>query len=296
MASLSEFRTNRGGTLSLTYFSYSVMNPMPWAIVGFNFQLTSNPSLYQVNNRRLGTVIEIIPLYFELIYNNLPILSGHFTNYSRFLQIPGPELSANAQIPVEALSFIESQRADDVLFSVKFQFLYREIVQEARNQVIDDAPGLFQFQYKFSQKEWIDLLSKINYEEIWLIEITKPKIEEFHEVTEHIQKAYEALYNKKEPEDVLRDLRAARDSFKTFYDSKKEKIFNIIDRGSSGEPGIDKKSERIDKIFKDIGSLLNIGPHNDKYKVSYADALLAYREFISIIAYLSSLLKEVKED
>ena len=296
MASLGEFRTNRGGTLSITYFNYSVKNPMPWAIVGFNFQLTSNPSLYQVNNKSLMTYIEIIPLYFELAYNNLPILSGRFTNYSRFLQIPGSELSVNAHIPVEALSFIESQRADDVLFGVNIQFLYREIVQGTGNQVIDDAPGLFQFQYKFSQKEWIDLLSKINYDEKWLIEITKPKIEGFHEVTEHIQKAYEALYNKKEPEDVLRDLRTARDSFKTFYDSKKEKIFNIIDRGSSGETGIDKKSERIDKIFKDIGSLLNIGPHNDKYKVRYADALLAYREFLSIIAYLSSILKEVKED
>ena len=78
--------------------------------------------------------------------------------------------------------------------------------------------------------------------------------------------------------------------------SKKEKIFEIIDRGYSGETGIDKKSERIDKILKDFGNLLNIGTHNDKYKVSYADALLAYMEFISIIAYLSSILKKVKED
>jgi hypothetical protein len=207
----------------------------------------------------------------------------------------GTNISLNVHIPIDAISFVESQRNDDVEFTGRLVFWYKESVPDLKMKLIDNDQCVLNFQYKFSQKDWIDLLSKINYEDIWLIEITKPKIEGFHEVTEHIQKAYEALYNKKEPEDVIRDLRAAKDSFKTFYDVKKEKIFEIIDRGSSGDSGNENKSKRIDKIFVDIGNFLNIGPHNDKYKVSYADALLAYREFISVIAYLSSILKEVKE-
>ena len=206
------------------------------------------------------------------------------------------DLATNVHIPVEALSLIESRRTDDVQFTIRFVYSYKETYFEGREIVVDEGDGLFNFPYELSERKWLSLISDVGFNEIWLIEVSKPKIEGFHEVTEHIQKAYEALYNKKEPEDVLRDLRTARNSFKTYYDAKKDEIFEIIDRGSPGEPGKDKKSERIDRIFENIGALLNIGPHNDRYKVSYADALLAYREFISIIAYLSSLLKEVKED
>ncbi len=295
MNSFGDTKTTRNVTLSMTNFSYSIINPVPWGAISFNFQLFPQSSSFKINGRDFDTYFQILPQYFQLEFRNIPLLSGYFTFYSHYIPMLGTNISLNVHIPIDAISFVESQRNDDVEFTGRLVFWYKESVPDLKMKLIDNDQCVLNFQYKFSQKDWIDLLSKINYEDIWLIEITKPKIEGFHEVTEHIQKAYEALYNKKEPEDVIRDLRAAKDSFKTFYDVKKEKIFEIIDRGSSGDSGNENKSKRIDKIFVDIGNFLNIGPHNDKYKVSYADALLAYREFISVIAYLSSILKEVKE-
>ena len=296
MTTLAEDKTRRGLTLSLSDLQLSVINKVPWCVVKFNFQLNSSSGEIKLNNRSYNTYIKIRPSYCQLDFQGLPITSGNFSNYSSFMQASNNGPATNVHIPAEAISFIESRRVDDVQFTIRFVYSYKEVYFDGKEIVIDEEDSLFNFSYEFSEKKWLNFISNVGYDEMWLIELSKPKIEGFHEVTEHIQKAYEALYNKKEPEDVIRDLRAARDSFKTFYEAKKEKILEIIDRGSSGEPGKDKKSERIDKIFVDIGNLLNIGPHNDKYKVSYADALLAYREFISVIAYLSSILKEVKED
>ena len=97
---------------------------------------------------------------------------------------------------------------------------------------------------------------------------------------EYVLKAEDALYNKREAEDVLRDLRAARDSFKTFFDANETKIAEIIDSGSKGESDQKPKSKRIKEIYDKIAYFLNIGPHNDKYEVTYADAQLAFRQFV----------------
>ena len=296
MTILAEDKTSRGLTLSLSKLDLSVINKVPWCVVSFNFQLNSSSGQYKANNKSYDTYIKVRPSYFQIDFQGLPITSGNFSNYAYFMQEPNNGYATNVYIPVEALSLIESKRVDDVQFMIRFVYSYMEVYFEGGEKVVDGGDGLFIFPYEFSERKWLSFISSAGYNEIWLIEVSKPKIEVFHEVTEHIQKAYEALYNKKEPEDVIRDLRTARDSFRTYYDAKKAKIFEIIDRGSSGEPGKDKKSERINNIFEEIGNLLNIGPHNDKYKVSYADALLAYREFISVIAYLSSILKDVKED
>ena len=294
MTTLAESKTMRGLTQSISKLDLSVINKIPWCVIRFNFQFNSSSGQYEANNKLYNTYIKVRPSYFQLEFQGLPIAIGNFLDYVYIMQ-GTYDLATNVHIPVEALSLIESRRTDDVQFTIRFVYSYKETYFEGREIVVDEGDGLFNFPYELSERKWLSLISDVGFNEIWLIEVSKPKIEGFHEVTEHIQKAYEALYNKKEPEDVLRDLRTARNSFKTYYDAKKDEIFEIIDRGSPGEPGKDKKSERIDRIFENIGALLNIGPHNDRYKVSYADALLAYREFISIIAYLSSILKEVKE-
>ena len=128
----------------------------------------------------------------------------------------------------------------------------------------------------------------MGYNEKWIIELDRPKLEGFHEVEEHLKKAQEALYGKTDPEDVLRDLRAARDSLRDFYDKRKEEIFKYIDSGSSGEPGKPKKSERFQHIWDGISEFLNLGPHSDKYTVTYADAQLAFRQFVSVPRHFSA--------
>ncbi|MEM3804394.1 MAG: hypothetical protein QXX17_08300, partial [Conexivisphaerales archaeon] len=122
------------------------------------------------------------------------------------------------------------------------------------------------------------------------------KLEGFHEVIEYLEKAKKDLYEKQNPEDVVSDLRAANDSFKTYYNNNIERMNELIDEGSAGESGQKSKSKRIAEIYKNISYLLNIGPHNDKYKVTYQDALLAYRQFLTILSYYAHYLEEIRRN
>ncbi|MFP3131265.1 MAG: hypothetical protein RXR51_06795, partial [Nitrososphaeria archaeon] len=90
--------------------------------------------------------------------------------------------------------------------------------------------------------------------------------------------------------------RAANTSFKPYFDKYKDKIFSKIDEGSIGEEGYKKKSERVHEIYESVSNFLNIGPHHDKYKVTYDDALFGYREFISILSYLSKIISDIKNE
>ena len=202
------------------------------------------------------------------------------------------------------LSIVEAQRRDDVKFDVSIigKYYPRNI-----SATLDDL-GIFAipFNWKLSQKEWLNILQNFDYSAKWLIEIDRPKLEGFNEIIEFIKKAEESLYSKRDPEDVLSNLRKAKDAFQFYFDKHKEDISETIDNGSIGEDGHPKKSDRINKIYndlsdlldnnifyKDLSDLLNIGPHSDKYKVTYEDALLGYREFISLFSYLSKIISQM---
>jgi hypothetical protein len=195
------------------------------------------------------------------------------------------------------LKIVEDKRNKDVLFNVEIIGKYLAIHGGAPSFVFNDF-GIFHllFKWKLSQHEWLKLLSSLGYSEKWIIELDRPKIEGFHEILEYINKAEEALYNKSDPANVLTELRAANTSFKPYFDKYKDKIFSKIDEGSIGEEGYKKKSERVYEIYESVSNFLNIGPHHDKYKVTYDDAIFGYREFISILSYLSKIISDIKNE
>lgn len=283
-----------GAILHLNDVKIKTLNKFPHGAVSLEIQLShTRGTIKDTQGNLYNPEMNIYISEFNVEYAGIPIMEGT-TNYHDFLPVNSKIPTIKSIAPIEALTFIESQRNNDVSLTGFVTLVCRENENFNNGQswvvqfVVD-----FIFTLKYSENEWIKFLSEIGYNDKWIVEIDRPKIEGLDVVFEHIRKAQEALYDKKESEDVLRDLRSARDSFEVFYKSNEDKIAEIIDRGSQGEDSQPAKSKRIRNIYDKIGSLLNIGPHNDKYEVSYADAQLAFREFVSILSYLSHILNQV---
>ena len=246
-----------------------------------------NQAFYDVGYRMEET-------HCALMFQQIPLSHSFFS--------PGsidPRMTATLdyllRISTGELKEIELKRVDDIIL---YLHLEGTIVPYRWNSAQNLGPPKrfsLAVPWKFSQRQWIQFLRDIGYSEKWIIEIERPKLEGFHEVSEHLDKAQEALFNKNDPEDVLRDLRSARDSFAAFFNAKKEDILKLIDQGSQGEEGQPTKSERVQSMFEDITKFLQIGPHNNRYKVTFADAQLAFRSFVTLLSFLSPFLSKVEE-
>jgi hypothetical protein len=66
----------------------------------------------------------------------------------------------------------------------------------------------------------------------------------------------------------------------------------LIDEGSDGQTGHDPKSKRVKDIRDKIHNLANTGIHREAYKVQPDDAILCYYLTVSMVSYLSKLLKK----
>ena len=300
MVNLAEWRNHEtGGKLFVSDADLKVKNKFPWCVLSFSFNLSQNSGeIRNQQNQIVYCSFRVLPISATFFYNDIEIIRG----FSRFRSLqsaqPTPKSEIEITVPIEAIAHIESKRSDDVQFHVILSVAFIEETQPAASKEQWHEEGFvdFTFNMDLSEKKWLKLLAEMGYSDKWIVELDRPKLEGFNEVKVHLDKAQDALYNKKEPEDVLRDLRAARDSFKVFYESRKKEISELIDKGSQGEQSQKSKSKRIENIFEEISYFLNIGPHNDKYKVTYTDAQLAFRQFVSVLSYLSEVLTQVKDD
>jgi len=298
-------------------------NKLPLGLFSLELGVTIEPGRYGSSNQPNPEQIYYLikPDLFSLIIDDKEILysnNAYFIiplgNIKKIMKwaIPANYLSLHVDFKIDAdtLNYIESKRSDDINLTFRFygeifpilNYLSNSDIIKIRDpdtikRDLSDRIFMVDITHKLSAKEWIKFLEDLGHSEKWIIEFDRPKLENFHEVIDHIEKAKDALYNKSDPEDVIRDLRAARDSFKPFYDAYKNKIMELIDRGSIGQkPEHKNKSERIDDIYGKISYLLDIGPHSDKYKVTYQDALLAYREFVSILSYFSEMIEILRKE
>lgn len=295
MPNIAEFRTmsSSGALLYIASATINVYNKLPWPVIGISFVAHQNNGKIDYQNKQYSTYLEIMPLSVVIDYQGIPIASGS-SSYAGYISPQGHTIEIKALFSEHAIAFIEGKRLDDIQLMVHINLAFREMAVQGNNVgPIENFLGSVSFPLSYSEKKWIKFLSDLGYSDKWVVELDRPKIEGFYEVLEHLDKASDALYNKKEPEDVLRDLRAARDALKPYIQLNRDKIDELIDVGSPGESGKKKKSERINNLVEVMGDFLNIGPHNDKYKVTYTDALLAYREFVSILSYLSSIMVQI---
>ena len=161
---------------------------------------------------------------------------------------------------------------------------------------------------KFSEREWLKLLSEMGYGEKMVIAIDRPKLEGYHKVLEFIEKANDGLLNNANPDDIIKNLRAAWKSMNTYLKNYNDKLGSEIN-GQSKTDIKDSKPEKIEKIKNDTITLLealksleddvynltHIGAHPETYTSNREDALLAFRLTISLMSYYSGILNEIKK-
>lgn len=270
-----------------------VLNKLPVGIFGLTFSLGIDYGTRQVNNTQNNDVVyRLKPSHCSLSYAGLPLSIG-YTSGGEYQPNLSQNITYTFRIGKEELELIEGRRENDIEIFLNPSYSYIATPMNSVQPIGALRYASLPFNWKLSEREWHNLLANLGYGEKWIIEVDRPKIEGFHEVIDHLNKAQDALYNRHEPEDVIRDLRAARDAFKVYFEEKRELIFSSIDKGSPKENSDDPKSKKVEEMYKKISNFLNIGPHNDKYKVSYADAQLAFRQFVSILAYIAPFFTEI---
>jgi len=272
-----------------------ILNKLPVGVIKIELSIgiergkiqdQSNQSIY----RDVGYFIE--ETNCALIFQSIPI-SRTLISFDQVDPNFTANISYTLRISLEDLNEIESKRSGDITLNL---VLEGKIAPHliGNSKPISSERFKLDIPWKFSEKQWIKFLEDLGYGAKWIVEIDRPDLEGFSEVIKFLDRAREGLYSKSNPGYVINDLRLARDSLAVYLERNKENIYKVIDEGSANEEGHLKKSERIENMYKAIKEWLNIGPHGDKYKVTYQDALLGYREFVAMLAYLSSVLTEVQ--
>lgn len=202
------------------------------------------------------------------------------------------QINFNADVPFprDVIDTIEATRVDDLPLTLGVDMLcsYSDAARENRTAFF--RSNLYH-DLKKSQKEWAEILKKMGYSESWIFEIARPTLEGMDVVAEHLQKASDNL-SARDYEGCMANTRIAWDAFKPLLDSKWDEIKALIDEDSQGESNHDPKSTRIKDIRDKIHYLANVGIHREAYKIQPDDAILCYYLTVSMVSYLSKLLKK----
>ena len=145
-------------------------------------------------------------------------------------------------------------------------------------------------QSRLSQREWLKCLEGMGYGDYFVIEIPVPEIPEkpeAQEVAKRLERAREMLW-KHENKEVVAELRLALEDLRKLIHVPKKKlkasIVSKIDANSPGQEEYPKKSERIDKMEKQLWVFLHIA-HHTGYEVTREDAELAIMATVPLVRY-----------
>ena len=288
---------------------FTVKSKLPWC--DLNTQLTmqiKNGEITTPNNIKIDVPYTLNGALLSIYFNNVLIsVSPLFI---------GPIFSSN----IETLTFdnifdtfnlmhIESIRNGDISFKFLISGHYSWIPTDPNYLPPGSSIDSFSISLtqKFSEREWLKLLSEMGYGEKMVIAIDRPKLEGYHEVLEFIDKANDGLMNNDNPDYIITDLRSAWDKMDVFILQFNKAIKDYINNKSKKEDKQPTKDERVENINKSIEGYLNsitamkeaidkfvqIGPHKEIYHSTREDALLAFRLTVSLMSYYSGILSEI---
>lgn len=198
-------------------------------------------------------------------------------------------------IPPYVFNAIEkSRRNGDLHLSANMKALY--IDPDFPNPLADQ---LSTASHKFSQSEWIKIISDLGYTKYKIFEIPypdTPQLPEFEKIVKELEEAQTLFYEGKNDlvvskcRIVLEQLRAIlRDK------EKRAKIDAKIDEQCIGEEGRDPKSKRVNDIFTKAYNFHNVGPHYH-YFVAREDAEMSLILCMTLLRYYGVQLDKVTRD
>jgi len=199
------------------------------------------------------------------------------------------ELEVYLPMPRHVLIGIESRRKDDIQFSLHLGGIVSYV---GSDKVTHFEKLTCYHEWYCSQKQWSDILRKLGYRDYWIAEIDRPQIEGWEVVKEHLEKAAAALESK-DFEKTMSECRVAWNSLDPLMNSLIDELKAKIDEGSAGEEGHPSKSSRILSLRESVRNWSHIGIHRESYKVLPEDAILCYRETVSLVAYISRIASQI---
>lgn len=188
------------------------------------------------------------------------------------------EYGCTAYLDRTTLHAIEKNRSGDVNVSFHVELMF---LQEG-SRVVQGSAGT---NLKLSQLEWGNILTKLGWKSLWIVEMDRPQIEGWSVVEDHLHKAEERLVAR-DADGVMKNCRFAWEAADPLLEGKWAELARVMDSGSKGESGEPPKSERIQNIRKWVLKFNHSGLHAD-YATTMDDAVVTYRLTVSLLAYLS---------
>ena len=291
--------------------NFKVKSKIPWCDLSTQLDLTIRDGKAEINNVKttVNYILSNISLSFYLndilISVSAPAVGPFFSSQTGTLILDNIFSTFN-------LTHIESLRNGDISFRLLIAGSYGFTLANA------DYSGMSTLFHnvfavsiikKFSEREWLKLLSEMGYGEKMVIAIDNPKLEGYHEVMELIEKANTGISHNGNPDDIIKNLRAAWKRMNVYLEKYNDELRTEIN-GQSKTDDKDPKPEKIERLTKDtitlletlkslednIYNLTHIGAHPETYTSNREDALLAFRLTVSLMSYYSGILKRVSED
>lgn len=217
------------------------------------------------------------------------LLGDSGAKYDHIVPYFGKDYEYTLAVSRSAIQSIEARRKDDVLLLFNLGGICLETDGLKKSDARTFSIGITK---EFSQAQWNKLLREVGYQDTWIFEVAKPVMADggkFGAVARFLQEA-EAELAAGSPDDVVSKCRKALDALDSALDEGEwKRVEAEIDRDSVGEAGRPAKSARILGLRDKTRDMSNIGPHADKYVVTYDDARLCFLLTVSIISYVSKV-------
>ena len=292
--------------------NFKVKSKIPWCDLSTQLDLTIRDGKAEINNVKttVNYILSNISLSF---YLNDILISVSAPFIGPVISTQTGRLILDNIFTTFNLMHIESLRNGDISFrlhiSGSYSFTLGNLNYSESNMSLGYGTFSISIIKKFSEREWLKLLSEMGYGEKMVIAIDNPKLEGYHEVMELIEKANTGISHNGNPDDIIKNLRAAWKRMNVYLEKYNDELRTEIN-GQSKTDDKDPKPEKIERLTKDtitlletlkslednIYNLTHIGAHPETYTSNREDALLAFRLTVSLMSYYSGILKRVSED
>ncbi len=292
--------------------NFKVKSKIPWCDLNTQLDIKIKDGESEINKEKVAVKYILSNVYLSFYLNDI-LISVSAPAVGPFFSSQTGTLILDNIFSTFNLTHIESLRNGDISFRLLIAGSYGFTLANA------DYSGMSTLFHnvfavsiikKFSEREWLKLLSEMGYGEKMVIAIDNPKLEGYHEVLEFIEKANEGLLNNNNPDYIISDLRSAWDKLDVYILKFNKDLKNYINSKSKKEDNQPAKDERIEninnsvkyyldsiKLMKEsIDKFVQIGPHKEIYHSTREDALLAFRLTVSLMAYYSGILKRISDN
>lgn len=288
---------------------FKVKSKLPWCDLNIQLSLETSDGETVISGNPTSISYTLSNVSLSIYFNDILISTSPPLPF-QLASLNNGQLYFDNIFNTFNLTFIESLRSGDISFKFTISGYYRPQPLDTKYSESVFTQDIFSISMikKFSEREWLKLLSEMGYGEKMVIVIDRPKLEGYHEVMEFINKANDGILNSSNPDEVIKHLRAAWKSMDPYLNKYREELKQLIN-GKSKSDIKDPKPEKIEKIKndtiklldtlksleEDIYNLTHIGAHPETYTSNREDALLAFRLTVTLMSYYSGILNQINK-